>query len=102
MKVESIKICVTCCQINSQSRKSLPFICPRLQIPCLAINPAWLSTEEKLKEMMLEISSRASDDPERIPMDSRIIDREYVESRCRTFDTLQKAGNKNIYRLEAY
>lgn len=96
------QICIGCCQINSQNSKTLPLICPRINMPCMAIEPKYLMP--KISEEMVTFLGEVNKDSEkvRIPIDCKYIDQDFVKTRCSAFSDLAKQGNKTIYTMQAY
>ena len=97
-----IQICVACCKINKENSKTLPLICPQTKMPCFAIEPQYLIPEPS-EEMIcfLEGFNNNNTQP-RVPINSKYIDKNYIDTRCAAFDDLQKKGNKTIYTMNAY
>lgn len=97
-----VQICVGCCQINSQNSKTLPLICPQINMPCMAIDPKYLIP--KISEEMVIFLGEVNKDSEkvRIPIDCKYIDQDFVKTRCSAFTDLAKQGNKTIYTMQAY
>lgn len=112
MQLNTIEACITCCQINSNNGKngssicSLLVICPYYKAPCSAINRSvFIDSESKNNflyyvELMNQDKAKGTD--MRIPIISDFIDRDFVEVRKGLFEELSKAGNKDIYVMEAY
>ena len=97
-----VQICVGCCQINSQNRKTLPMLCPKTKMPCFAIRPDYLIPKPS-KEMIAFLAQYNGESREiRIPIDCKYIDGDFVRTRCEAFQDLAKKGNKTIYTMEAF
>lgn len=94
---EYVQICVACCKLNRENRKNLPFICPKTNMPCFAIDPKYLIPE--MNEKMLDM---VSNNKSRLPIDSEYIDKHFVDTRCEVFEDLAQKGNKTIYTMKAY
>ena len=92
-----VNICVGCCKINSENRKTLPFMCPSTKMPCFCINPSELSSPEKIDDLIKRLSPDG-----RIAIDSEDIDQHFVQTRLDAFEDLAKKGDKTIYTLPAY
>lgn len=104
--VDYIQICVACCQINKYNEKTLPFICPRTNMPCFAIKPDKLDSPEKINNLILYLKqlNPNEDDSEnfRIPINCDCIDQYFVQTRCSAFEDLLKQGNTTILTMDAY
>lgn len=97
-----VQICVGCCQLNSQNRKTLPLKCPKTNMPCFAIKPEYLIPKPS-EEMVAYLASYNGGSREiRLPLDCKYIDESFVRTRCEAFQDLAKKGNKTIYTMEAY
>ncbi len=101
---EYVQICITCCKINNENKKTLPMICPKIQMPCLAIEPKYLipKIDENFIKYLAGYNIAHNTKENRVPIDSKYIDKNFVESRCAAFDDLQKKGMKTIVAMEAY
>ena len=102
-----IQICIPCCQINSQNKKTLPLICPRTNMPCFAIEPNYLIPEisEEMEKFLIKFNAKNSQNANfdlRIPMDCKYISQEYLNTRYEAFNKLAKEGNKFIYTMPVY
>lgn len=97
-----VQICVTCCQVNSQNSKTLPLVCPKINMPCLAIDPKYIIPKIS-EEMVIFLSEfNEGNGKARIPIDCKYIDSDFVKTRCNAFTELSKLGNKTIYTMKAY
>ena len=92
-----VQICVTCCKINKENRKSLPFMCPKTQMPCFAVNPDELSSPQRIDAVIKKLDASG-----RISMNDASIDQSFVTSRIEAFDKLKEQGNKTIYAIDAF
>lgn len=107
-KKKDIKVakCVACCHINGQNKRTLPPICPSLDVACLAIVPKWLE-RENLLDFMVGIDKHECNrdtwdiEPPRVPMDSEYIDKEFLERMEQSFKEYQDKGIR-VELMESY
>lgn len=99
-----VQICVACCKLNRENSKTLPLVCPKTNMACFGINPKYLIPQIS-KELcqFVDIYQRENKlDKPRLPINSRYIDKSFVDTRCEAFEDLAQKGNKTIYTMEAY
>jgi len=99
--------CVACCYINGQNKKTLPCICPSLDMPCLAIVPKWVNDEENLLDFIIGLDKHEcnrdigdNDDP-RVPMNSEYIDKAFLDRMEQSFKECKDKGIR-VELMESY
>lgn len=102
--------CLGCCKINKENRGTLPFFCKKIQMPCMAIESKYITTEQGNIELMEfafkwnKINEKATYEAVtsmRIPMDSEYIDKQFVNRQIGAFDKLVENGEITIFDLES-
>lgn len=99
--------CVACCYINGQNKRTLPCLCPSLDMPCFAIVPKWVENENNLLDFMVGISNHecnkdiADEDEPRVPMDSEYIDKAFLDRMEQSFKECQSKGIR-VEIMESY
>ena len=90
-----IAICIPCCKINKENSKTLPNICPKTQMPCLAFKQSVIADHKMVMNLFFNATGR-------VEMDGEFIDNEYVEECCANFEKIRKIQGNWICTMDAY